>query len=352
MISPFCVANISDSSSGFKWLEGRIPSENKVEFRHFDRSPKNLLERQVYQKSAFSRPDITGYRACAEAAMAAARGQVDLLVTHLPTFAVRTAAMRKALSVSAIVSAPKVKKVPHIAWAFNFTHLPTGSKRAFFKRLCPDIDRFVVFSSMERGLYSDYLGIPKERIDYIPWCIEPPEPSPESTQRGDFLLSVGRTGRDYGVLMRAMARVPHCKAVVVASPESVEGLEIPPNVEVKIEIPYEEVTELTHACRFIVIPLHESPVPFGHGVLVHGMFLKRALIVNRTEGFDDYVQDENSCLSFGWGNDEELAAQINRLWADQSLATRLADTAFEFAQENCTEEDTVRYFMNYVEQYR
>ncbi|MBX2812508.1 MAG: glycosyltransferase family 4 protein [Myxococcales bacterium] len=348
MVESFRVANISDSSHGFRWLDGRLPKSSKIKFRHFDRVPKNSIERRVYRSNPNARPDITGYRACAEAVLGAARNELDLLVTHLPTFAVRTAGMRRMLPREQRLSA----RTPHLAWAFNFTTLPTGPKRAFLQALCPLIDRFVVFSSMECELYADYLGIPQERLSFLPWCINPPKLNNVVVEPENFILSVGRTGRDYAVLMRAMRRIPHCRAVVVASPQSVEGLEIPPNVEVKVEIPFEEVEALGRSCRFMVIPLIESEVPFGHGVLVHSMFLKRALVVNRTKGFDDYVTDEESCLSFSWGNDIELAAQIDRLWSDQDLADHLAERAYQFAVANCTEQKTIEYFIDYVESVR
>ena len=346
------VANISDSSSGFRWLDGRLPAEAGVEFVHFDRSPKNAVERRVYKESPYARPDVTGYRACAEAAIAAARGQLDLIVTHLPTFAARMAAMRAALLVDSLAARQKRPRVAHLAWAFHFTNLPTGTKRTVLTRILSNIDHFVVFSNMERALYAEYFSIPEDRFEFVPWCIKPPELPPEPSPEGNFILSVGRTGRDYGVFMRAMKRIPHVRAVVVASPQNLEGLEVPSNVEVKVEIPFEEVTALTHACRFSVLPLVESEVPYGHGVLVLGMFSKKAVLVNRSPGFDDYVKEEESCLSFGWRDDRELADQIDRLWKDPDLAKRLADQAYAFASENCIEERTVDWFVRYADRLK
>lgn len=342
MTQPFRVVNVSDSRAGFRWLDGLLPEGSGVEFSSYDRSSANPLERALESRQ---NPDVAGYRASYQAAREVGRGEADLLVTHLPTYAARVAALRGAFE--------RERRTPHLAWAFNFTHLPTGPKRTALIRMYRDVERFVVFSSMEKRLYSDYLEIPDDRISFLHWGIRPPE-ALEDTEapNRDFLLSVGRTQRDYRVLIRAMARLPHRRAIIVSSPEHVSGVDIPENVEVKIEIPFGEVLSLTQACRFSVLPLAQSDLPFGHGTLVLAMFMKKPIIVSKSVGFEDYITHDKTALEFEPGNDEQLAAQIEDLFAHPQKAETMAREAFDFAHQNCTEERTIGWFMDCVERVR
>ncbi|MEO1229135.1 MAG: glycosyltransferase family 4 protein [Myxococcota bacterium] len=342
MTQPFRVVNVSDSRAGFRWLDGLLPDNSGVEFSSYDRSSANRLERALESRQ---NPDLAGYRASYQAAREVARGGVDLLVTHLPTYAARVAALRGAFE--------RERQTPHLAWAFNFTHLPQGPKRSAMTRIYRDIERFLVFSSMEKRLYADYLEIPDDRITFLHWGIRPPEPLEETdAPKRDFLLSVGRTRRDYKVLIRAMARLPHRHAIIVSSPEHVAGVDIPPNVEVKIEIPFGEVLSLTQACRFSVLPLATSDLPFGHGTLVLAMFMKKPIIVSKSVGFEDYITHDKSALEFTPGDDEQLAAQIEDLFAHPQKAEALANEAFSFAHQYCTEQSTIEWFMDCVQRVR
>lgn len=347
--SPLVVANVSQEQREWRWLDGRLPASAGARFLHF-------APRRVPGSGGRRRwPDVSTYRACVEAAAACARGEVDVVVTHLPSLAARTLAFEEMFR-KARPGARRPRAPHHLAFSFNFSRLPNGPKRSVLARLYRSVDRFVVFSSMEKPLYAEFFGIPEERIEFLHWGIRPPQ-LPEASSGApvapkDFVLAVGRTGRDYGVLMRAMARIPRCRALVVASPENLEGLDVPSNVEVRVDIPLAEVLHLMRASRFGVLPLAGGSAPFGHGALVLSMFSTRALIVTRSPSFDDYVKEGESCLSFEPGDDRALADRIEHLWDNPDVADRLARHAHQFASTHCTEAKTAAWFAGYLERVR
>ena len=329
---PLTIGNVSIETD-WGWLDGKMPPGSQTRFVRFEPKQDSRLKRWVKW------PDVSAYRASLAAAIACRRGGIDLLVSHIPMVTARTSLFLSQMSAA--------RQQKHLAFSFNFTTLPTGAKRLAFAQLFKPIHRFVVFSKMELGLYPDYFGIPAEKIEFQHWCVEPPE-FPEIDEDGDFLLAVGRTGRDYGPLMRAMARLPKKKAIVVASPYNLEGLSVPPNVEVRTDIPFAEVLTLMRKCRFSVLPLERPDAPFGHGALVLAMYARRALVVTRSPSFREYVTDGESCLSFG--SDDELIAAIETLWQDPGRAASLAETAYHFAHAHCHERHAVQWFDNYLNQ--
>src|SRR5262249_6525758 len=148
------------------------------------------------------------------------------------------------------------RRCPHVAFAFNFTDLPTGPRLVLMRRAFRTVDRLIVFSSFERDLYGDYFGISKNRIDVIPWRVQDPRVQRQRSQRAsdaaaecpagsaENIAAVGSQGRDYGTLFEAMQLLPHIRLIVVASAQNLQGLEAPPNVEVRQNIPLAEAESI------------------------------------------------------------------------------------------------------------
>ncbi|MDD9971609.1 MAG: glycosyltransferase family 4 protein, partial [Myxococcales bacterium] len=323
------ILNVSKASPGeHKWFDGKLPPELGARFVHCYGGPANDIERRV------KRPNLALHRGCAQAAFHIARGAADVVVSHLPVCTKWTEFYLAGLK----------RKVPHIAFAFNQDPMPTGLQKQFAERLYRRVDRFVVYSTAEQKLYSQSFGIPLERIEMIHWGVVPPEVDPEAPRQveGDYITSIGRTGRNYRDFMAAMHKLPDVRAVVVAAPENMVGIDVPPNVEVRTNVPFPDTLNILYHSRFMVLPLHPSDIPYGHGTAVLGMHLRRPVVVTAGEALTDYVQEGKTGMMFPAGDVDALADRIRTLMDDQALNDRLADTAYEFAHAYCTEEATLR----------
>eukprot|EP01036_Dinobryon_divergens_P058830 gene58830-78492_t len=142
---------------GWRFLEDASDDPSLL-WRTHSGLPRNALERLV------RRPSLGRWRAAFEAAWEARKSKNALLVSHLPLMAAATNLFRRALC-------PRVR---HIAFAFNFTDLPTGWRKTFLAWAFKGIDEFVVFSTFERERYAAYFGIPIERLRFIPWVMDAP----------------------------------------------------------------------------------------------------------------------------------------------------------------------------------
>ena len=63
---------------------------------------------------------------------------------------------------------------PHLAFTFNYPKLPTGLKAVLHHWGFKAIDRFVVFSTIERRMYHEYFNIPLDRLEFMHWGVAPP----------------------------------------------------------------------------------------------------------------------------------------------------------------------------------
>ena len=63
---------------------------------------------------------------------------------------------------------------PHLAFTFNYPKLPTGLKAMIHHWGFKTIDRFAVFSTIERKIYHEYFNIPLSRVEFMHWGVAPP----------------------------------------------------------------------------------------------------------------------------------------------------------------------------------
>ncbi len=294
--------------------------------------PHNWLERTV------RRPALARWRAAATAALTARRSkEPQVLVSHLPQMAAATNLMRRALCPS----------VPQVAFAFNFTDLPQGGKHAFMTKALAGIDSFVVFSRFEQPLYTDFFGIPDDRVHFLPWAMDVPVPGPESPvpeewRKAGFFSAIGGEGRDYALLAEVMRKRPLVRMVVVARPYSVAGIDFSENVTVFTNLPGPVTWRIAADSCGMVIPLKTDTTACGHITMVGAQLLGLPLIVTRSRGVADYVTDASAQLVSA-SDAAMLASAIDRILEDRTGVARMAKAA----QIRATTENALSVWVDY-----
>lgn len=318
------------------FLENKI-QDPKIEWSFFENAATNRTE-SVLQKIKLLR-----FYVCWQTVLKAKQTQADCIITHLPRVTCWTAFFANLLNIN----------TPHLAFSFNFTDLPTGLRRKIMTYAFQKVDRFVVYSTAEKKLYTDYFKIPSERIDFLPWAMQTPSsPTNEPLIKGDYICAVGGEGRDYGSLVQAMVDLPNIPLAIVCRPHSLNGLSLPSNVQVFTNLSVNDYWNIVQFSKFSVIPLRDKETNCGHISIVGSLLLGKPLVTTFSDGTIDYVFPDKNALVSPPQNPEYLKENIYKLWTDSLLYERLSETTLDIAKEKYHYTVWVNYLKNYLQKLK
>jgi glycosyltransferase involved in cell wall biosynthesis len=165
----------------------------------------------------------------------------------------------------------------------------------------------------------------------------------------EYIVSAGRSGRDYATLARAMTGVPLPLRIICDYAPLVSAL---PNPDGRISILAncygdDYVRALYHA-RVVVIPLKVDDISAGQMVLLSAMALGKPVVITRTATTTDYATDGVDALLVERGDSEAMRAAILRILEDPMLAARLGARAIAIFNRDYTTERFVANVLSVV----
>ncbi|MCC7124648.1 MAG: glycosyltransferase family 4 protein [Acidobacteria bacterium] len=140
------------------------------------------------------------------------------------------------------------------------------------------------------------------------------------------VVAAGRTFRDYPTLLRAWTTLD-LPLTIVASPSSLGGEPVPPAVSVLYDIPMTELIDRLARCMIVVLPLEDRQISTGQTVLVHAMTMGKPVIVTKTNGTVDYVEDMQTAVLVPPRDPDAIARAVRLLAADPALRRRIGEAA-------------------------
>lgn len=282
---------------------------------------------RFFWERANRRHNLAMLRSSLQAAIRAARGDIRLLVTH----------DRASLYCALLCRILRVR-VDHYVHSFNFPILPVGRQLVLMRFAFRQIAMFSVHSTMERTLYSHHFGIPEDRFRVRLWGIDVPKVSPmHPLQEGRYVSSIGGNGRDYRTLLESCRMLPYIPFVLVVRPENLAGFDVPPNVRVIVNAPFEEAMNILQHSAFTVLPLPTSTTACGHVTLVCAMHLGKTVVATASAGIADYVFHGRNGLTCDPSSPRSLADAVKRLWEDPAETALLSENNRIFGAEHCSE---------------
>jgi glycosyltransferase involved in cell wall biosynthesis len=337
------ILNVSEADPPWNWLAHRFASDSLV-WKACSTRVKASLSRLDRPLARLDKPFLgrMGATLTARKLIRKHAGR-SVLVSHGPLLALY----------SEFLARPAARQALHLVFSFNFTDLPTGTRRALLRKHLRRVDRLVVASATERELYSEYFELEADRIDVLLWGVQPPVQELTKAARfsdGQYICAIGSQARDYDTLMDAMRRVPHINLILVATPDSLPRGVVPPNVKVLINIPPADAMNVLAHSMFMVLPLRDSTVPCGHVTVVAAMHMGKAILSTNSTGLSDYLIDGRNAKFFSPKNPQQLAEKIESLFNDPLLRQHLGTFASTFAKQHCSEDNTAAYFRRYLEQ--
>ncbi len=139
------------------------------------------------------------------------------------------------------------------------------------------------------------------------------------------VVSVGKDrARDYKTLFEAANQLPEVSFIVVTRPNNLKGMEIPSNVEVHFDIPYEEVARFYKMATAIAIPIKEMHRSSGQMTLVDCLQSSKPIIISDVEGIRHYpLESGSNAILVPPQTPKSLKDAIERLLGDQKLQNKL-----------------------------
>ncbi|HST16940.1 MAG TPA: glycosyltransferase family 4 protein [Gaiellaceae bacterium] len=171
-------------------------------------------------------------------------------------------------------------------------------------------------------------------VDERYWQAQVPAPD-------GYVLSVGRDlARDYATFARAVADIPR-RTVVVAKHENLRGIELPANVDVRLDISPAEVRDLYGGAACVVVPIHAEGHRYGTEnsgtvALLEAMATARPVIVTERSTLDDYVRPGDTAVTVPAEKPEALRDAITRVLENAGEASRMGASARRAVEERFT----------------
>lgn len=155
-----------------------------------------------------------------------------------------------------------------------------------------------------------------------------------------IILSVGRDhSRDYETLFSTAKKLPELNFVVICSRRNIEGLKIPANVTVLIDIPYREVASWYEKSSMVVLPMREMHRSSGQISLIDALHSGKPVIVSDVSGISHYgLKTEQDVIMVRPESYGDLIKAIKLVTANQKLRLKLIENgkliAGEFTTKN------------------
>jgi glycosyltransferase involved in cell wall biosynthesis len=198
----------------------------------------------------------------------------------------------------------------------------------------PSVDLVFVSSKEETVTYSERFKMPKDRFRFLPFHTNVIKP--QIMDRSDnYILSAGKTGRDYRTLADAVKGIKQ-KVIIVSDKPSVQDIKFPPNVEVLFDIPYQKYFGLLYRCSLVVVPLKKLLKSTGQVAILEAMAVGKPVIATETTGTVDYIESGVNGILVPVGDSDALNGAITQILADQSLYKKLSVNALEVVKQNHT----------------
>ena len=205
------------------------------------------------------------------------------------------------------------------------------------------IDRFVLWSSVQRDFALNEMRIPAEKVVFVGRRVDHEFWRPLDV-KSDMICSAGQEMRDFPTLIEAM-RGLNIKCHIATGELSgkmfrtVETVmkykDLPENVTVGKLTPA-ELRMLYARSRFIVMPLLESDTDNGITVITQAMAMGKAVICSRTRGQVDILTDFETGLYVPPGDPAALREAIRYLWENPEVAATMGRNARLFIEQSHT----------------
>jgi glycosyltransferase involved in cell wall biosynthesis len=149
---------------------------------------------------------------------------------------------------------------------------------------------FIAFSEAERRNLIEVVGVAPARVHRVVYRGNKDESAGATASGGDYIFTGGYSNRDYETLFTAVSGLDND---VVAVASALNGLSDPPsNVDLRLDVSWDEFEQLVAGCAVLVLPLKEGGEACGQNVLFRAIQHHRPVVATRHDSLIDYLGDD------------------------------------------------------------
>jgi len=197
-------------------------------------------------------------------------------------------------------------------------------RKTYFEHLLPGLTRIVVHShAEERELQRAFPAI-SEKFIYVPYGLHVFHEVLSATDDG-YVLSAGRSFRDYDVLVRAFSELPYPLGIVCDSYSALPDKPYPSNVTILRNCHGQDYIDQLRRASLVVIPLSTKDLSAGQMLLLQAFAFAKPVIITRTRTIEDYLIPGQEALTVTQGDAAELKEAVNLLMNDEKRAKAMGE---------------------------
>jgi glycosyltransferase involved in cell wall biosynthesis len=220
---------------------------------------------------------------------------------------------------------------------------PSRAGKAFMLkrlRVHTHLRAMVGYSSAQLKIAASRLTVPRSKLHLLLQPVDERFWRPSPALGANLICSVGSTGRDYPTLLSAVRDVEVELRIAIGSIDVADrALErhlvrrgLPPNTTIQHLGPL-ELRGLYEAARFVILPLDDVESDCGVTALTEAMAMGKAVILTRTRGQIDVIEDGVQGIYVPPRDPHSLRAAIEYLLAHPAEAERMGRAGRALAEE-------------------
>lgn len=217
-----------------------------------------------------------------------------------------------------------------------------GTRRRLLAASLRAADAIVCFAAAQRARLLEQTGASPARVHVALLGVDARFYAASLRDDG-YVLAVGRDlGRDYRTFAAALRGID-APAVLVASPRNLVGVDLPPNVEVRLDVSALELRDLYEGATCLVVPTRSQEFSLGadcsgQTVLLDAMASGKVVVASERTTLADYVEEGVTALSVPAEDPAALADRVRAVLDDVELRRRVGAAARRRVEERHTTE--------------
>lgn len=195
----------------------------------------------------------------------------------------------------------------------------------------------ICHSRYEVEYYPQLIGCDSNKFVFVPYGVDTDvlRSAPNSRDQG-YICALGQASRDYHTFFDAIRDLNY-PVIVVTSQVALQGLNIPSTVKVLPWLGVKDFIKTVTGARCVVVPLQDTSYSSGQVAFLAGMALGKAVIVTKTPGSVDYVDDGKTGVLVPPLDVKTLKENIRLLMDDPKSCLRIGELARQRVEEEFSE---------------